>query len=282
MSGFNPKEGVPVGKRYSEIYLDHGKPIQDHPRMRFRLAALISDTKPFWIDEALGQEAEKKLGLKTPYSSSSSWKVILEKWELQDVLDLVTVAGHFIQRDGRGPGASKLWATLVNQIFSDLNIAYRVDDQSGVHPYPDEEYSRAKAASIAALQAPRYANALNEFENGSKTISVDNKNAIRRTFASAEGLFRLMFPRSPRLTASESEQIAPLIEKLYANDTIAIGAAKKALLSFKDWIDACHFYRHEAGKQEVSQPPLSLTINLVSTGASFIRLLAELDAVEQA
>lgn len=282
MSGFNPKEGVPVGKRYSEIYLDQGKPIQDHPRMRFRLAALINDTKPFWMDEALGQEAEKKLGLKTPYSSSSNWRVILEKWELQDVLDLITIAGHFIQRDGRGAAASKLWATLINQIFSDLNIAYRVDDQSGVHPYPDEEYSRAKAATIAALQSSRYANALNEFENGSNAISVDNKNAIRRTFASAEGLFRLMFPRSPRLTASEAEQIAPLIEKLYANDTTAIGATKKSLSSFKDWIDACHFYRHEAGKQEVSQPPLSLTINLVSTGASFIRLLAEFDAAEQA
>lgn len=276
MSDFIPKEDVPVGKRYSEIYIDRGQPVQDHPRMRFRLAALIQDTELFWMNETLGKEAEKKLGLRTPYSTTSSWKKTLADWDLRDVLDLITVAGRLL-RNARGPGATKIWAALINQIFLDLNIAYRVDEQSGVHPYPDEEFSRAMAATIAALQSPKYANALNEFEIGSKAISADNKNAVRRTFASAEGLFRVMFPKSPRLTAGEVDQLSAILDKLYGNDSAAAGAARKILASFKDWIDACHFYRHESGQQEVSQPSLSLTVHLVSSGASFIRLLAELD-----
>lgn len=279
MSDFTPKEGVPVGKRYSEIYIDRGQPLQDHPRMRFRLAALIQDTELLWIDETLGKEAEKKLGIRTPYSTSASWKKTLTDWELRDVLDLITVAGQVL-RAARGATATKLWAALVNQIFIDLNVTYRVDEQGGVHPYPDEEFSRAMAATIAALQSQKYANALNEFEYGSKAISVDNKNAVRRTFASAEGLFRVMFPRAPRLTASEADQLSPIFEKLYGRDSAAMGAARKILASFKDWIDACHFYRHESGQQDVSQPSLSLTVHLVSSGASFIRLLAELDALQ--
>jgi hypothetical protein len=48
--------------------------------------------------------------------------------------------------------------------------------------------------------------------------------------------------------------------------------------AFRDWVDAAHFYRHEAGREAVAQPPLSLAILLISAGASFLRWLAEFDA----
>ena len=53
------------------------------------------------------------------------------------------------------------------------------------------------------------------------------------------------------------------------------------LASFKDWIEACHFYRHEPGKPEIHQPPIELAIHLISVGAAFIRLLIELDGPEE-
>jgi hypothetical protein len=56
-----------------------------------------------------------------------------------------------------------------------------------------------------------------------------------------------------------------------------MGAASKLLSAFKDWIDAAHFYRHEAGREEPIQPPLTLRVQMVSVGATFLRWLAELD-----
>jgi hypothetical protein len=49
--------------------------------------------------------------------------------------------------------------------------------------------------------------------------------------------------------------------------------------SLGEWIDAAHAYRHEEGKPDaVAQPPLSLAVYLVSTGAAHLRWVAELDA----
>ena len=52
-------------------------------------------------------------------------------------------------------------------------------------------------------------------------------------------------------------------------------------MRFKEWIDAAHHYRHEPGQQEPVQPPLLLVVQMVSVGASFVRWLAELDAIQQ-
>jgi hypothetical protein len=48
-----------------------------------------------------------------------------------------------------------------------------------------------------------------------------------------------------------------------------------------DWIDAAQFYRHEAGQEAPTQPPLMLAVQMVSVGASFMRWLGELDGFLQ-
>lgn len=42
------------------------------------------------------------------------------------------------------------WISEFNEIFSELNLPYRVDEKGGAHPYPDEEFARNRSASIAA------------------------------------------------------------------------------------------------------------------------------------
>jgi hypothetical protein len=70
----------------------------------------------------------------------------------------------------------------------------------------------------------------------------------------------------------------PLLQ--HAQDDTARRSAAKMLSSLKDWVDAAHFYRHEQGiPDEVAQPPLGLAVYIVSTGASHVRWLAELDAL---
>jgi hypothetical protein len=91
-----------------------------------------------------------------------------------------------------------------------------------------------------------------------------------------------MFPRATRLTADQIALLDPILQKRYANDGTAAGAVAKLLASFKDWIEACHFYRHEPGKSdEIAQPPMELAIHLISVGAAFIRLLVEIDGSDQ-
>jgi hypothetical protein len=282
MSSFSPKQGVPIGERFSQVYIDWGAPIGDSTRMRHRLAALIYEHKALWIEKQLGRAVEVRIGIRGPYSGGGSWKEHLATWSLKDVLDLVTVAYDVFGEQSIGSlreNSRKLWVMQVNTIFAEQNIHYRVDAQGGVHPYPDEEFARSRSATMAALQSSRYANVLAEFEAGSASIGKDNKMAIRRTFGAAEGLFRLMFS-SPRLTAGEAEKLADRLRQFYNGDPTATGASAKLLASFKDWIEACHFYRHEPGQEEVAQPPTSLAVHLVSAGASFIRLLAEIDAAK--
>jgi hypothetical protein len=190
------------------------------------------------------------------------------------------------QKGMRNLNAANQWITEASRIFLEENVRYKIDSSGGVHFSIDEEFERARGASIAALQGPRYSNVLNAFEQAYTELTAvppDGKGAIRAAFSAAEGLFRLMFPSSPRLTAGEIDKhLGPYLQSAFATDATALGATSKLLASFKDWVDSAHFYRHEPGKEEIAQPPLTLAINLVSLGASYIRWLAEMDTITQA
>jgi hypothetical protein len=85
-------------------------------------------------------------------------------------------------------------------------------------------------------------------------------------------------PKAPRLAADQLGGLAPVQERLYEQDETARRPAAKMLGSLKDWVDAAHFYRHEQGVEDVvAQPPLKLAVYIVSTGASHVRWLAEID-----
>jgi hypothetical protein len=127
------------------------------------------------------------------------------------------------------------WCREVQRIFKEENVHYRVDERGGVHFRFDGEFEYNRAVTITALQGPRYRAALTAFEEGMAALAKvlpDGKAAIRRTFDAAEGLFRLMFPNSPRLTAQEASKLEPLLQRLHTNDKVATGAAVKLLSAF--------------------------------------------------
>ena len=253
--------------------------------MRRRMASLVWDFRDL---SDFSSVVSRELGVDVPYSSMvSDWTTFFRDCELQDVLDLVTVGYRYLE-DKKATGLkesnpSTRWCSEAQRIFAEENVHYRVDEKGGVHFHFDAEFSSNQAATIAALQSSRYANVAAEFDGAMVALSKappDGKSAIRGTFSAAEGLFRLMFPKSPRLTAQEAQKLEPLLQMTYAN-SVASGAAMKVLSAFKDWIDAAHFYRHEAGHEDPVQPPLTLSVQIVSVGATFIRWLAELDSLMQ-
>lgn len=276
----------PTGQRFSHVYLKRGEPVQDGVRMRRRLAQLVLEIKDF---DEFASVVPRELGVDVPFTMMvPDWRTFFKDCEPQDVLDVIAVAYRYLnKRLSTGTyeaNAPKKWCAEVQRIFVEENVHYRVDEKGGVHFRFDGEFANNQAATIAALQGPRYGNVVAEFESVMSHLGKapsDGKAAIRNTFSAAEGLFKLMFPNSPRLTAADTRRLEVVLQNALATDSVALRAAMKLLSSFKDWIDAAHVYRHEAGHEEPTQPPLTLTIQMVSLGATFIRWLAELDALRQ-
>jgi hypothetical protein len=51
----------------------------------------------------------------------------------------------------------------------------------------------------------------------------------------------------------------------------------KLVQSLKEWIEACHMYRHAQRDEEPVQPSLDFAIALISSGASYLRWLGTID-----
>ena len=108
---------VPRGQRFSHVYVARGEPTQDSPRMRRRIASLIGAIRDLYSDTDFEHVVEEKLGIASPRSSSDVWTGLLAKWELIDVLDLVTVGYRFLQtKRSRGmydPGSPERWRSTI-------------------------------------------------------------------------------------------------------------------------------------------------------------------------
>ena len=86
-----------------------------------------------------------------------------------------------------------------------------------------------------------------------------------------------------RLGSAEIRQhLLPTIAQMHGDDATARQAANKLAQSLCDWVDGVHFYRHGQAVEEAQQPPIGLTVALVSGAASYLRWLAELDATRPA
>jgi hypothetical protein len=256
--------------------------------MRRRLASLIGSIRALGHDTQFEQVVELRLGIASPRSSADAWTGLLPKWELKDILDLVTVAYRCLAESriaGRShaAGAPELWIRGVREIFGEEHVHYTVDDHGGVHFKYDQEFATNTAAAIAAVRSPRYANARDNYEKSLAALSgvPDFKTSIRANFAAVEAVFKLLLPSSPRLTAAEVKSLAPLAQKEQAGDAAAQSATAKILSAFSDWVDAAHVYRHDQGQEEPTQPPIALAISILSIGSTHLRWLAELDSALQ-
>jgi hypothetical protein len=183
-----PAELRPLGQRFSHAYIERGAPIEDSPRVRRRIAAVIDETRDF--EGHLAQEVPRELGVNMVWGAyGPNWPEFLSRIAHSDFLDLITLAYRLLLRKRRGGlrnmDAAPHWVIEVRRIFEEQNFAYTVDDAGGFHYVLDEEFARRRAATIAALQSPRYANSLDGFTQGMTTLSGaprNGKGAIRSVF----------------------------------------------------------------------------------------------------
>lgn len=269
-----------TGKLFSELYLEKGDPRSDSARARLRVASnFCSVLGPHTVN--FGELIERRLGIQPPAAGSSDyfWKRYFEQIKVRDFLDIITLVWQFL--DLTDKGNAKVWPLTIGKIFSDENLGYRVDEKGGVHFSVDPQYEEVRAFAIASLVPAKYGAVRDAFAKAQLAMDrspPDGKVAIRETFEAAETLFRLMFPATSRLGSTEvNSYLRPHVRGLHGGNQAAIDAANQFVSAFSDWVNGAHQYRHGQAVEEPTPPPLPFAVAMVSSGAAYLRWLAELD-----
>jgi hypothetical protein len=211
------------------------------------------------------------------------WDDYFVSAELRVLLDLPWVAYKALLTNN----AQARWTPLppqINRIFSETEVGYTCDAKGGVRYVTDEAYEANVTSSIAVLQGERYkaaAGYVRAMDGAMTRNPPDGRDAMRAIFDAAENIFKQMTRRTQLKADFAQADLEPLIRKHFAEDGHGVPSHLKCLLSFKDWVDAAHFYRHEAGQAEPPQPPEALVILFLSQGVAFVRWLATIDQMAQ-
>ncbi|MBB6413534.1 hypothetical protein [Mesorhizobium sangaii] len=115
------------------------------------------------------------------------WAGYLEKIELRDLLDSVTLCYSTIQDyDGRpDQRARQEFVNSVPRIFGEEGVRYSVDDRAGVHFALDVEFERSRISTVAVLGGARYKGVRTLFYDAYTALDgapPDGKAAIRSSF----------------------------------------------------------------------------------------------------
>ena len=273
---------VPIGERFSHVYVARGTPTRDSQRFRHRLGAFYYGSLRDYRS-TFASSISRELGVDVP-QVGMTWSIdrFFMEAELRDVLDAITLIWRELTRARQRQLASQ-WREFVERTLEEENLGYRVDERAGVHYFVDEEFERNRVATIERLASSRYAAVLSEFESAHQKLDehpADTKGAVRAAFEAVEILSKLMVGenRMQRLTTHEiNNHIKPIVEAAYEDETVALTAAKRFLDELIGWVSSIHEYRHGQEVQEPAPPPLGLAVAMVSSGATYLRWLAELD-----
>jgi len=271
------------GELYTELYVSWGARLPDDDRARYRIGVLFRDERFRYLRAEVAHAIEARLGIKVPWGfEHPKLEAFVQSCSLRDLLNTITLIYRELERHD-----AEWWRQSIGNIFAEQHLAYEIDEHGTVHPAIDQEFQQNRVSAVAALgSSPRYANAQTAFERVSTELTTNPPNykeAWRAAFSSAEGLFKLMFPRASRLTADQVDQwLRPAVERVYGDDQTALRASIRQIRALSEWVEASHNYRHEPRSEEPAQPPGDLAVLAISLAASFIRWLVGIDAELQA
>ncbi|MEO1463722.1 MAG: hypothetical protein AAFU82_15700 [Pseudomonadota bacterium] len=283
------------GARFSHLYISQDAPLRDSEKARFRLAKLCEASCPKSKPDRYGSTTEhfrpavkaieSEIGISFASRSTSGsyherWDWFFNRVTVVELLDTITIVGNTLHSNMEKYDRRGAFLETARRIFKEENLGYTIDEEGGVHPLVDSAFTATHSAAIAALSGERHKATLDAVAKVDVCLlqdPPDYREAIRASFAANENLFKLMYS-VPRLDArSAGDKIGTSLQSLYDGHPTQQSANAKLLESYKDWINAAHFYRHEEGVEEPSQPSEDLAILMVSQGLSFVRWLAGID-----
>lgn len=263
------------GERFSLNYLRRGGPLRDCPRARRRIYKLFEALH--WDTDDYASLLEEELGVKVPFRGIGfDWDAYFERCELRDLLDSITVLARKFRKHHR----DKTWIETIERIFREENLGYRLDRLGGVHFFLDEEFEAHRSATLQGLADSRFVSAKTAFEACHRALDAtppDARGAIRHLFDAVENVFRIVVKDSAhRLGAKEIERhLRPRVDELYAGT--AQNSGGRLIVSFKEWVNSAHHYRHAPATEVIEEPPLELATLAIDTGTAFLRWLISLD-----
>lgn len=284
-----------IGKRFSHVHLVRGEPERDSKKARFRLAKLVERSCPasrlsrhsssFDYNKHAQEQIESELGIKFGTWAASgqlvrSWEWYFNKISATEMLDTITVVAGSLYSKYRNDDRRESFISEAQRILKEENLAYKIDQLGGVHPLIDGAFTAVVDAALSGLNDARYtasAECVERIDGYLLQSPQDFIGAIRAVFGACENTFKLMY-NVPRLDAKTAgERIGPDQQSHYKDHPTLQAASAKTLETFKQWVNAAHFYRHEQGVKEPNQPTEELAILLISQGLSFVRWLTALD-----
>ena len=277
----------PVGQLFTHVYLDRGKPLADHELARNRIGA-YANAQFRDFQSGLVTFLRRETGLSVPWRAGRwSFPQHFSNIEIGMVLNGITLIYRFLretrrtyERTGWKYEVAEGWKKFVGRVFQEENLGYILDDYAGVHYLVDEEFERNRHSVLRCLEGARYRAVLEAFERAHEHLEnnpQDTKAAVRSVFESIEILARMMVETRNLNAWLVVNRLQPKALEVFGDDPVAIESISKAFEWFSSWVDAMHLYRHGQNTNEPVAPSLDFAIYIVSTGASFLRLLAEID-----
>ena len=251
--------------------------------MRRRLQKVVEDQFTGDNGKDLAQVVEAECGIDVlkygAWGSFANWKSLFREGELRDVFDTIRFA--FIKTSNYRD-QNIVFRNKCARIMNEEAVGFILDDDAVVHPKVDGAFEVNRQSLLAGLSAENFSAAREHLEQVDMFLlesPMNGRGAIRSLFDVVENIFKQTFIGETHVNSRALTRcLKPILANIYSDNSQELTVAIKLFGGFENWINAVHFYRHEAGKPEPSQPTEETAIALVSQGYGHARwLLAMVD-----
>jgi hypothetical protein len=272
------EKAQPVGQLFSMIYCDRDVPIRDSEYFRRRIGSFCQTELDEYHPE-LAKFLTHETGI--PIENYHYYYKIEDfflKIEPVRMLNAITLVWRFLGT--KDAIKLKSWYDFVQRTLREENLSYRIDEQCGVHYLIDDEFNRNKVSALKCLERAKYAGVKAAFEDAHRHLdSSDTKASVRSIFESLEIIIRQMVETQNLNRFAVEKLLKPLVLERDKSDNTALNSIERVFNGFAQWVDGMHFYRHGQGEQEPTAPPIEFAVFVLSSGASYLRWLVDIDSI---
>lgn len=274
------EDQIPKGQLFTHVYLDRSELMRDSQQFRKRIGFFCQ--KEFLdFSYALGNFLILEMGVDiTRRGSGYHYEGFFERIEAKYMFNAITLIWRFLINEGGRTPTGKYWRAFVQRAMKEENLGYYLDEECGVHYFVDKEFESNRVSTLRCLEESRYSGTRQAFEHAFEELDATpphTKDAIRSIFESLEILVKQMVETQRLNKNVVQNSLKKIALEAYKDDQIAQNSVGKVFMGFGEWVDAIHNYRHGQVVPEPKDPPIEFAIYILSSGASFLRWLVEID-----
>lgn len=277
------EDQIPKGRLFTHTYLNRNQPVQDSQQFRKRIGFLFDSN---WSDGrmALVNFLKLEMGLNVPLLRTRySIELFLEDIKIEYLLNAITLIWRFLKNSDdvyHKQNFAGIWHREVSRALKEENLCYRLDEKCGVHFLIDEEFETNVNSTLHCLGDTKYSGSRKTLKHAYDELTSTpphTKDAIRAIFESIEILVKKMVKTKNLNKWVVQNTLKDIALEIYSHDPTSKDSVEKFFMGFGDWVEANHNYRHGQDVPEPTDPPIELAIYILSSGASFLRWLVEID-----